>query len=511
MKHLALLILLFFTPELTAWAKPLAPPDSCAAPPVYLCTQPVVSNIICPQFCLDTASYTITEAHATFDCSLTLMGNCVRYIALPGYFGTDVVTVIACNALVCDTNTLYIEVVASPDLCTPTTTPPCEQSPSEFCTDYNAPNNVCPNFCFTQPYSLVSATSTHPAQITLNSQCFTYTPLLQTVSWDAITVIACTTDAAQCDTLQIQVALGNCNEPPPITPNQICTPVFTPIDLCFEMQAGEIYSDDAITTAFQCSINAFAQSCITYYPLPGFAGTDTVTIPVCMANNPKNCRLQQFVVHVGCEAPNVVNDIVYISPEWVSINGSIIPDENGYDGITLQPLQNDDAGCQAPVTISVITPPGNGTLTVLPDGQQLQYLPDAGFSGAQTASLQLCNACNQCSYSTLNLYIAPANTTTALPPMQHGSAAQPTFTAVYLPQNQAFLLTFRKEIYPQAAYLSLYNVNGQLLHTQPVASAASNTTPTTLQLPAAGLPAGLYLLRLQTATGNTAVIKVWKE
>lgn len=503
MKHLIVTALLAIAPMLAALAKQAAPPDSCAVQPVYLCTQPMVSNIVCPQFCLGNDAYTISEAHATFDCSLTLMGNCLRYIALPGYIGTDVVTVIACNALVCDTNLLYIQVVALPDLCTTTPTPPCEPTPVELCANYYEPTTVCPNFCFTQPYTLQAVGSIHPATITLSGQCFTYTPLAQTVSWDAITVTACA--GTQCDTLQIQATLGNCNLPPPITPNQTCTPVFTPIDLCFEMQPGEIYAANAVTTTFQCSINAFAQSCITYYPLPGFTGTDTVTIPICQINNPDNCRLQQFVVYVGCETPVAVNDIVYISPEWVSINGNIIPDENGYNGITLQPLLNDDTGCQAPVTVSVLTPPANGSLTVLPDGRQLQYLPDAGFSGAQTAILQLCNACNQCSNSTLNFYIAPNISTSLTTAPQTG---QPLLQAVYLPQNQAFMLTCLSQSFAQVA---LYNAGGQLLHTQNIPAGTANTQAVNIQIPAAGLPAGLYLFNLQTPTGNTTTVKVWKD
>ena len=200
---------------------PIAPPDSCITPTHYLCTQPIIPNIICPEFCLE-GDYTIISAHALFDCSLTLMGTCVRYIALPGFIATDMVEVIACDSVTCDTSMLVINVVATSDLCTtdPPVPPPCQTSPDSVCTDWNNELAICPDFCFTTSYFLSSVASTHAANITLNGNCFSYTPLVETVSWDMITVIACSSDAGLCDTLQINIVLGDCNQPPAPTPGQ---------------------------------------------------------------------------------------------------------------------------------------------------------------------------------------------------------------------------------------------------------------------------------------------------
>ena len=503
--HLALLLLgVGFATNL--FAKPLCPPDTCTTPAMYLCTQPVVSNIICPQFCLDTA-YAITAAHATFDCSLTLMGNCLRYIALPGYFGTDVVQVIACNAATCDTATLYIEVVNSPDLCTGEA-PPCKALPIDLCTDWNTPTLICPDFCFTQAYTLVSAGSIHPSNISIGGQCLSYTPLLESVSWDAISIIACPdASGGNCDTVLVNITLGNCNLPPPITPNQTCTPVFTPTDLCFSMEAGEIYSADSVSTSFQCSITAFAQSCITYYPLPGFSGADTVNIPICRIDNPNDCRLQQFIVYVGCELPASVNDIAYISPELLSINGTIIPDVNGYNGIVVNILQNDVNNCLAPISPAIFAPPAHGTAQILPDNS-ISYQPDAGFNGADAVTLQLCNACNQCTYSSLHLYIAPqpdTTTTTGISIFPTTASTLPAITGIsYLAAQNAFAVAIAP-LSGQNARLSLYATNGQCLIRQSV-----EPTTHTLLLPATALPSGIYIVSLETEQGRASV-KVWKE
>ncbi len=503
MKKFLVLFLLWQSYIHDIQSMPLAPPDSCLTPTHYLCTQPIIPNIICPEFCLD-GDYTIISAHALFDCSITLMGTCVRYIALPGFIATDFVQVIACNAITCDTSMLVINVVASPDLCTtdPPDPPPCQISPASICTDWDNELQICPDFCFTSSHSLTSVTSAHSSDIALDGTCFLYTPLVETVSWDMITVIACS-EAGLCDTLQINIVLGDCNQTPAPTPNQTCTNVFTPIDLCFEMEAGEIFIAEEVETTFQCSITAFAQSCITYYPLPGFSGVDTVIIPICRIDDPDNCRMQQFVVFVGCPSPVAVNDIAYISPSWVSINGSIITDDYGYDGIIVSPAQNDFNVCLAPLVLNVLTPPKNGELIVLPD-LQLQYTPYTGFSGTETIQLQMCDPCGQCSASNLTLYVAAQTEINTSVHQTSGSceADNNSIKSVYY-LHEVKELSVSLSIVPNTeAYLSIYASNGQLMSFVKILPYSIGQQ--TYHIPTEGLSKGVYILSLTSPHGIEA-------
>ncbi|HRI27414.1 MAG TPA: hypothetical protein PK715_05075 [Chitinophagales bacterium] len=492
--------------SLNLWCKaailPL-PPDSCITPIHHLCTQPVIPNIICPQFCIE-QPYTVVSAHALFDCSLTLMGECVRYIALPGFIATDYVQVVACNDTQCDTATLVINVVASPNLCTPTPPPPCEVSPNQVCTNWNEMTTICPEFCLPDVYSLAAVSSLHPSLVSLlSNNCFAYTATAESVSWDLVTVVGCT-GAGLCDTLQIQITLGDCTQPPPVSPDIVCTGVFNPIDLCFNMEAGEVFSATEVATTFQCSITAFAQSCITYYPPPGFSGIDTVSIPICQLSNPSNCRIQRFVVFVGCEQLVSVHDLVYISEAWVSVNGSIIPNTNGYEGVLIAPWQNDLLPCAMPDSLTIVTPPQNGSLTLLPDNL-LFYVPNTGFSGTELITLQYCTPCNTCTTGNLTIHVtAPQVISNTASVNNRGNEI---IRAVW--QNANSLQIY----YPQTlsgseAGFTLFTSQGQVVSQHYVASLPIHTTTLALNQT---LPAGLYLLQMGLPNGGNYVVKLWKE
>ena len=266
------------------------------------------------------------------------------------------------------------------------------------------------------------------------------------------------------------------------------------------MEAGEIFIAEEVETTFQCSITAFAQSCITYYPLPGFSGVDTVSIPICRIEDSNDCRIQEFVVFVGCSSPIAVNDIAYISPTWVSINGNIIADDNGYDGINLSPAQNDFTDCLAPLTLNILTPPKNGELIVLPD-VQLQYTPSTGFNGTETMLLQICNACGQCSTSNLTLYVtAQSEINTAVHPIPgtcevgHSSIER----VVYLHKDKELVVTLSNAPNTEAN-LSLYATTGQLMSFVKILQPSIGQL--TFHFPISDLPKGIYILSLSTAYG----------
>jgi len=504
-----LLLILLLSQSIGLFAFSFAPADSCTTPVNYLCTQPVVLNIICPDFCLE-GDYTIVSAHALFDCSITLMETCIRYIALPGFIATDTVEVVACNETVCDTALLVIHVVGTPDLCLidPPPLPECESSPSSLCTVWNQNTEICPDFCFTVPYEITAVNSVHSSEIMVNGPCFSYSPFTETVSWDVLTVIGCDF-SGNCDTLEIYVTLGDCNAPPVPSPEQICTEIFTPIDLCFEMEAGEIFSASDITTTFECSITAFAQSCITYYPLPGFSGADTINIPICQIDNPENCRNQQFVVFVGCQVPSVVTDIAYISPDWVSINGQISSDENGYDGIVLSPLQNDNFNCLSPLSLNIADLPQHGILNVLP-GLLIEYIPNEGFYGTENISLQICNLCGQCSGSELTVFIAPQNNTgtTGIEQTVGNQIDLPKILEVNSSLNDSHLSVIVLLPVDVTANLTLTATNGQTV--AGVKLPPYSVEQRELKLPVYKISTGLYVLTLATANGKISR-KIWLD
>ncbi|MGB1205378.1 MAG: T9SS type A sorting domain-containing protein [Chitinophagales bacterium] len=83
----------------------------------YICTEPVVPTLICPEFCdlPANADVYIADAQMTFSCSLHLppsMPTCLEYTALPLFVGTETLAIIGCDANtgICDTAYVVVQV-----------------------------------------------------------------------------------------------------------------------------------------------------------------------------------------------------------------------------------------------------------------------------------------------------------------------------------------------------------------------------------------------------------------
>ncbi|OWY23685.1 hypothetical protein C7N43_31880, partial [Sphingobacteriales bacterium UPWRP_1] len=107
--------------------------DCPSGPPAYVCAEPMIPSIICPEFCdIDPSEgITIISVTATFNCGINLLDNgCIQYTPLPGYAGQDSLIIIGCNSLgVCDTTVVYSFVtcaapIAFPDFATTPNTQP---------------------------------------------------------------------------------------------------------------------------------------------------------------------------------------------------------------------------------------------------------------------------------------------------------------------------------------------------------------------------------------------------
>ena len=83
----------------------------------FICTEPVVPTLICPEFCglpADADIY-IADAQMTYSCSLHLppsMPTCIQYTALPLFVGTETIAIIGCDANtgLCDTAYVVVQV-----------------------------------------------------------------------------------------------------------------------------------------------------------------------------------------------------------------------------------------------------------------------------------------------------------------------------------------------------------------------------------------------------------------
>ncbi len=186
-----------------------------------------------------------------------------------------------------------------------------------------------------------------------------------------------------------------------------CTEIFTPIQLCVELEPGEVVVEELTSTTFNCNITGSTEECVTYYPFPGFEGVDTVYIAICQIDNPLVCHYEPIIVNVGCIAPDANHDWAHIYGNSVSFNGSNSADANGYDGVVLPVITNDNETCDTGMTVTQITnDPDHGTVTITPTGG-INYVPNDGYTGTDQFIYLLCNECGSCDTAVVDIIIDP--------------------------------------------------------------------------------------------------------
>jgi hypothetical protein len=119
----------------------------------------------------------------------------------------------------------------------------------------------------------------------------------------------------------------------------------------------------------------------TYTPNPNFNGTDTIVVSICDAGLPLPgvCVNDTIVVTVTPvnDAPNANSDNVF-----VQVNTST----------PLVVLSNDtDAEGLNSGSVTIVTPPTNGTTIVDPVTGAITYSPNVGFIGSDTLIYQVCD------------------------------------------------------------------------------------------------------------------------
>jgi len=68
----------------------------CDDGPFEECVAPQTPLLLCPEVCA-LNDFSITGGESTYHCSVTIQDQCVQYVAVPGFFGQDIVTLTACD------------------------------------------------------------------------------------------------------------------------------------------------------------------------------------------------------------------------------------------------------------------------------------------------------------------------------------------------------------------------------------------------------------------------------
>lgn len=356
------------------------------------CTSPFTPLQLCPAFCNLPANQIATISADALNGSLNLPQNdCFTYIPDAVFTGTDIVTFIACNtnATVCDTTHIVVTISETCGSNPPIAQDDILQSVFDLTVVIDATNNDSdPDG---QTFEITSFTQPLHGELLLLGNVFIYTPDGGFVGEDSFVYTICD-EIGMCDVAVVQL---NIVEPCENLTYEFCTPNFTqPVDICVQfcdLTGTEGIHIEHASTTFNCSIHVLNDSCIRYTPLPGFVGTDWVTLVGC--NNAGLCDTITATVNVGCTVPHAANDAVTT---------------NNNSTVNINVLTNDVEECGYTLSSAMLFPPQHGSSSLNPDGS-FSYTPNNNYTGTDMVTYLSCNNCTPARCDTAVIFITIEN------------------------------------------------------------------------------------------------------
>ncbi|OIN61026.1 Ig-like domain-containing protein [Arsenicibacter rosenii] len=129
-----------------------------------------------------------------------------------------------------------------------------------------------------------------------------------------------------------------------------------------------------------------ASGVLSYTPLTGFAGLDTLTYRICDVVNPSLCDTTLVIIRVGSAPPVAVRNDT-ITDFNVSVTIPILANDTDRNG---NPVMFSSSSANMVVLPAITRAPANGVATIQADGTLL-YNPDDTFAGRDTLIYRLCD------------------------------------------------------------------------------------------------------------------------
>ncbi len=133
---------------------------------------------------------------------------------------------------------------------------------------------------------------------------------------------------------------------------------------------------------------------ITYEPDEDFTGTDTFTYEICD-------------VAGACDAATVTVDVNPVDDPPVANDDTADVAEDGSVTIDVPDNDSDPDGDLDVASVSIISQPPNGEVTVDPASGEITYEPDDNFNGTDTFSYEICDSLNVCDVATVTVNVVP--------------------------------------------------------------------------------------------------------
>lgn len=373
----------------------------------------VLANDSDPENALDTTSVQVTLQPGHGSAQANANGT-ITYTPASGYSGNDQFTYKVCDSgspAKCDTAIVYLNVLA-PDNQAPTATNDSTTTQRDRAvTIAILANDLDPEGALNPASVTITANPSH-GSVTINTTNgrVTYTPAAGYTGTDQFKYTVCDQGTpvlcSNAATVNITVS-PPANQPPTAVNDNTSTPAG-------QAKAINVLSNDSdpegalnpASVAVQTgpsngstSVNT-TNGVITYTPNPGFAGTDTFTYKVCDSAAPPLCATATVTITVVAlvnQPPTVVDDNVVTTRDTAKV-------------INVLSNDSDSDGTLNPASVRVTAGPTSGTTAVNAGTGAITYTPNAGFTGTDSFTYEVCDDDDACDTAVVNITVnAPAN------------------------------------------------------------------------------------------------------
>jgi CshA-type fibril repeat protein len=340
---------------------PAAVNDNAATPPSTPVDIPVIANDSDPNDDPLTVTDITTPANGTVKDN---GDGTVTYTPNPGFTGTDTFEYTITDPQG-NTDTATVTVVVDPDVPNVVNNPQIAEPDTPLTIDPLPGNSGGPG----GGASIVSVSQPGNGTVTLNDDgTLTYTPNPGFAGTDTFTYTVCTS-SGRCNTIStsVKVRSGPPNAVDDSSSTRPNTPVSVPVLTNDSDPNGDPITVTQITSQPKNGTVTFTpDGTVIYTPDGNFTGTDTFSYEITDGRGGFDTAVVRITV--DDDTPSALSDSAVTPPDTP---------------IDIPVLDNDDDPNGDPLTVTDITDPENGTVTINDDGT-VTYTPDPEFRGTDT-------------------------------------------------------------------------------------------------------------------------------
>jgi len=380
---------------------PVAKDDGASVPEDGSVVIPVTDNDTDPDGDLDLTSVTVLTQPSHGDVSVDPVTGAITYEPDPNYNGQDTFTYQVCDLLrVCDTAEVTVTVAPVDDL--PVATPQDLTTPEDTPLSIGLIGSDADNDSLT--YNILSGpTNGTISGFDQDTGDLLYMPDENYNGPDSFTFEVCDPHPNECGTATVTIDVLPIDDQPVAVDDSetVLEDGLTTIDVVDNDYDVDDNLDPRSVVVVappshgDVTVNPVTGA-ITYEPDPDYDGPDTFNYQICDTDG--ECDLATVTVDVlPVPDPPVAND-----------DGASVPE----DGSVVIPVTDNDTDPDGDLdltSVTVLTQPSHGDVTVNPVTGAITYEPDPDYNGPDTFTYRICDLLGVCDTATVTVTVAPVD------------------------------------------------------------------------------------------------------